>query len=90
MSKQRAPCLILADNAELTAEEKDSIINDCMNYEEPIDHVRVFIDDDRWLSWQPIFARKIKRIRRITGYFSTVERFNDAKKAELRDRVRHG
>ena len=31
----------------------------------------------------------IKRVRRITGYLSTVERFNDAKQAELRDRVCH-
>ena len=31
-----------------------------------------------------------KRIRRITGYLvGTVDRFNDAKKAEVRDRVKH-
>ena len=34
-------------------------------------------------------AGPIRRIRRITGYFSTVDRFNDAKKAELRDRIVH-
>lgn len=32
---------------------------------------------------------EIRRIRRITGYLSTVERFNDAKKAELHDRRAH-
>ncbi|HHW06591.1 MAG TPA: anaerobic ribonucleoside-triphosphate reductase [Clostridia bacterium] len=31
----------------------------------------------------------IRRVRRITGYFSTVDRFNEAKKAELRQRVNH-
>lgn len=31
----------------------------------------------------------IKRVRRITGYLSTVDRFNDAKRAELYDRVPH-
>lgn len=31
----------------------------------------------------------IVRIRRITGYLSAVEKFNDAKKAELRDRYVH-
>jgi ribonucleoside-triphosphate reductase len=31
----------------------------------------------------------IRRIRRITGYLSTVDRFNDAKKAELADRHPH-
>ncbi|MGE5381580.1 MAG: anaerobic ribonucleoside-triphosphate reductase, partial [Methylocystaceae bacterium] len=32
---------------------------------------------------------EIKRVRRITGYLSTVDRFNDAKQAELRDRRSH-
>lgn len=33
---------------------------------------------------------KFKRIRRITGYLvGDVERFNDAKRAELNDRVKH-
>ena len=32
-----------------------------------------------------------ERIRRITGYLvGTTERFNNAKKAEEQDRVRHG
>lgn len=31
----------------------------------------------------------IKRIRRITGYLSTIERFNDAKQAELEQRIAH-
>jgi len=34
-------------------------------------------------------SRAIRRVRRITGYFSTVDRFNDAKLAELRDRKAH-
>ena len=33
---------------------------------------------------------KFDRIRRITGYLvGTTDRFNDAKRAEERDRVRH-
>ncbi len=31
----------------------------------------------------------IRRVRRITGYLSTVDRFNDAKLKELNQRVRH-
>lgn len=31
----------------------------------------------------------IKRVRRITGYLSTIEKFNDAKQNELADRVVH-
>ena len=34
---------------------------------------------------------KFERIRRITGYLvGTLERFNDAKKSEVKDRVKHG
>lgn len=32
----------------------------------------------------------IKRLRRITGYLSEVDRFNDSKQAELRDRKAQG
>lgn len=33
---------------------------------------------------------KFERIRRITGYLvGTVDRFNDGKKAEVNDRVKH-
>lgn len=33
---------------------------------------------------------KFERIRRITGYLSTLANFNDAKRAEEKDRVKHG
>lgn len=34
---------------------------------------------------------RFERIRRITGYLvGTVDRFNDGKKAEVNDRVKHG
>lgn len=34
---------------------------------------------------------EFERIRRITGYLvGTLDRFNDAKRAEERDRVKHG
>lgn len=34
-------------------------------------------------------ATSIRRVRRITGYLSTTERFNDAKNSELKHRVHH-
>ncbi len=34
-------------------------------------------------------SKEIRRVRRITGYLSTIDRFNDAKVAELRDRRSH-
>lgn len=34
---------------------------------------------------------KFERIRRITGYLvGTLDRFNDAKASEVKERVRHG
>ena len=34
---------------------------------------------------------KFERIRRVTGYLvGTLDRFNDAKRAEVNDRVKHG
>ena len=36
------------------------------------------------------FARKFERIRRITGYLvGTIDRWNNAKKSEERERVKH-
>ena len=33
---------------------------------------------------------KFERVRRITGYLvGTIDRFNDGKKAEVKDRVKH-
>ncbi len=34
-------------------------------------------------------AATVRRVRRITGYLSTIERFNDPKQAELNNRVTH-
>lgn len=36
-------------------------------------------------------GKKFERIRRITGYLvGTTDRWNDAKRAEEKDRVKHG
>ena len=34
-------------------------------------------------------AGSVRRVRRITGYLSTIDRFNDPKQAELKNRVAH-
>jgi anaerobic ribonucleoside-triphosphate reductase len=55
------------------------------------------IDECRSCSYSGIIDRScpncqsedIRRIRRITGYLSTVERFNDGKLAELSSRICH-
>lgn len=34
-------------------------------------------------------AEKVERLRRISGYLSNIDKWNNAKKGELRDRVKH-
>ena len=48
--------------------------------------------EDGWLAVRYVKSgARFERIRRITGYLvGTLDRFNDAKKAEERDRVKHG
>lgn len=44
----------------------------------------------RRLVGEGVKFERIERIRRITGYLvGSVERFNDAKRAEVKDRVKH-
>jgi anaerobic ribonucleoside-triphosphate reductase activating protein len=45
------------------------------------------LDGDE-VSIEPHYA-SIVRVRRITGYLSTIPRFNDAKKEEERSRLKH-
>ena len=55
------------------------------------DRVVASIDADGVLSFAYYRRRpRFERIRRITGYLvGTLDRFNDAKRAEERDRVKH-
>lgn len=54
---------------------------------ELIDHMPVIERDGRLFIGEGI---KFERIRRITGYLvGSVDRFNNAKRAEVRDRVKH-
>lgn len=50
--------------------------------------IQITVDGDE-LVIRSLEKSPIKRIRRITGYLSTDDRFNDAKQAELADRVNH-
>ena len=54
---------------------------------ELIDHMPVTRRDGRLIIGVGV---KFERIRRITGYLvGTVDRFNNAKRAEVKDRVKH-
>ena len=53
------------------------------------DHVTVTVNGE-WLDVD-FHVMPFERIRRITGYLvGTLDRFNDAKRAEVDDRVKHG
>lgn len=56
-----------------------------------IDVIKITADyDDVDIEVKAKNAEKFERIRRITGYLvGTTDRWNDAKQAELRDRVKH-
>ncbi|MEG1441350.1 MAG: anaerobic ribonucleoside-triphosphate reductase [Oscillospiraceae bacterium] len=56
-----------------------------------IDSLTLNICDDGYIDANyTLNAIPVERIRRITGYLvGTVDRFNDAKRAEVRDRVKH-
>ena len=50
-----------------------------------------FVDMRYVLENKPEINQPIQRLRRITGYIvPKLERWNDGKKAELADRVKHG
>lgn len=52
-------------------------------------HISKNVDGDFDVDWKAI--AKFERIRRITGYLvGTIDRWNNAKRAEEHDRVKHG
>lgn len=55
-----------------------------------IDYLNITIDDKGYVDLEyKLVPVSFERIRRITGYLSEVRQFNDGKKGELRDRVKH-
>ena len=76
-----------------THEEVNYIDQSLMAYNhsrEPFLQTNLFIPVNRCLKNENGEVIGIERIRRVTGYLAgTLDRFNDAKKAEVRDRVKH-
>lgn len=69
------------------AEYKEFVIE---KYKDPIEKMILVIDGD-YVNIKTIFKpTKFERIRRITGYLvGTLDRFNNGKLAEVKDRVPH-
>ena len=59
--------------------------------EETITELQITIDGDTVSLDYGVLPPQFERIRRITGYLvGTLDRFNNAKRAEERQRVKHG
>ena len=81
---------------ELTKKEKDLCLEQIKQKEGSLEHVKNITvtssknDDTINIDYEAI-PTQFERIRRITGYLvGTVDRFNNAKRAEEHDRVKHG
>ena len=79
----------------LTGAEKEKYIEavmekaDCKRSDIKSVSLSVKENDDIDVEYE-LYPRKFERIRRITGYLvGTTDRWNNAKRAELRDRVKH-
>ena len=80
-------------NIEITDKEKQGYIEFIQNKEpnKEIDYINVVIDDEGYANIEyKVNPIPFERIRRITGYLTgTTDTWNNAKKSELKDRVKH-
>lgn len=87
-------CVFRPDNSEpFSYGELEDLVKHCNT--EPNAYLRtliVKIDEEGYMDVEKHYEPyPFERIRRITGYLvGTVDRFNNAKKAEEHDRVKHG
>jgi len=84
---------ITVTGGEMSAKEK-SLYVEHIEKENPgrkIDWLKIQIDGEYVNLEYQLVPVKFDRIRRITGYLvGSMDRWNDAKRAEERDRVKHG
>lgn len=87
--------VIIGGDVNITEKFKNDIVAEEVHYWQSkgkeVGEVRISKDkeNDAKVVIASLPKQKIKRVRRITGYLSAVENFNDAKRAELNDRVNH-
>ena len=84
---------ITVTGGDMTAKEKSLYVQH-VEQENPgrkIDWLKIKIDGEYVELQYQLVPVKFDRIRRITGYLvESMDRWNDAKRAEERDRVKHG
>jgi anaerobic ribonucleoside-triphosphate reductase activating protein len=87
--------VIVDGDVNITEKFKNDIIAEEIHYwqsqDKEVGEVRISKDkdNDAKVVIASLPKQKIKRVRRITGYLSAVENFNDAKRAEMEARVTH-
>jgi len=85
-------CIVEVKNGQLSAEEQQAYIEYAREQygKEPVSMVCDL--DGEYVNLTFNFGKNpFQRIRRITGYLvGTLDRFNNAKRAEEGDRVKHG
>jgi hypothetical protein len=79
-------------NGEISQDEQKKYAEYLVNkYNRSLDTLEITLDGDYVDLSYKFVPVNFERIRRITGYLvGTVDRFNNAKRAEEKDRVKHG
>lgn len=83
---------IVVNNGTLTEEEKNNYIEylSSKNPGKELTYLEITLDGDYADLKYKFEEIPFERIRRVTGYLTgTLDRWNDAKRAEERDRVKH-
>jgi hypothetical protein len=85
------PCKVVVQGADLPEEEIDQYITRAEEKFHRMPNTITITVDGEFVNLDYDFGNiPFERIRRITGYLvGTLDRFNDGKRAEERDRVKH-
>ena len=85
-------CIVNVTGGELHAEEIEAYKKRAVEKYGVLPHsIDIQVEGDEVSISYHLPTEKFDRIRRITGYLvGTLDRFNDAKRAEEHDRVKHG
>ena len=85
---------VRVENGILKQKEIDAYVERAKElYGDDVIGIKIEVTDDEYvnLTYTLKNAVPFERIRRITGYLvGTLDKWNDAKRAEERDRVKHG
>lgn len=86
---------VLMDELTLSRSECERVISELKKDEHPLNEikrVKISLSPDGRLDVEyDVEQPKFERIRRVTGYLTgTLDRWNDSKRAEEKERVKHG